>query len=778
MRAYIAIIRDSFREALASRVLWVLVVLITLVLLALAPLGYEHETTVGVSGRDVGQNDWPMFIERVRDERQKPQPTPARQIFNLLDADMQQRVANFKPPEPNDISGAIEYGQTVERFARSLDSVVRDEKFYDPVAWDGVTVFSDEMRPLVKKDAQLSQEQTLRRNRLALEAAFPDLVRASAQTSIRLKYLFSTFGPPLPFGSDGLREAIHEVVVWIMKWVVGPVGLFIAILVTSPIVPQTFDPGSLSLLLSKPISRWLLFLSKFVGGCAFILINGAYLIVGFVVILGVRFGVWDPKLLWLIPIYVFAFAIYYSVSAFAGVYWRSTVVSIVMSILFWAGCFALALVKGQAESWYLDKVRVTRLVPVGDQLLTVDETGFASVWDESQQNWKEAFVSKDQKQFEAMRYMLPTEALPKPIGPVYDAKGNRLVAVQRAFGPGGFGASTLNIGSRDDDWTSQGGASAPSGLIELLAEPDGDVLAIAPTGIHRLVGNPLGAKPLEVFGIKVPLPGAGPFRPVGPSPPVVLTRPAAATISPDTGAMALYTRGTLTILAPGAGPNREYVRKKEQKLDIGNDQSVLLAFAGSTLLVADELGRLHVLDAESLEPRKVLTPEGKNQPRFARAAPGGRWFAVAFHNGHLWTLDTQGDVSARPVVSGQGDISAIEFSGPEQLLVADRTNRVLEYRLGSNERTRSFSPSLSGIEWIYRYFVIPLYTVFPKPADLNNTVKYVLSGKETESRRRDPFSDLTAAQEYLDPWPPVWSGLVFTGVMLLLACIYIQRQEY
>lgn len=778
MRPYLAIIRDSFREALASRVLWMLIVLITLILLAIAPLGYERETTIGVSSRDVAENDWPLFIERIRDQGQKDEPSPARRIFQLLDEDMQRRVANFKPPEAGDISGAFEYSGTIERFPQALTDLVKNPDFYDAASWSDVTLYSREVRLLLKEGVSLTDEQIQRRNRLVLEAGFPDLVRASGATSIRLKYLFSTFGPPLPFGADELEDAIHSTVAWVMKWVIGPVGLFVAILVTAPIVPQTFDPGSLSLLLSKPISRWLLFLSKFLGGCAFIFINGAYLIVGISLVLGARFGVWDAKLLWLIPIYVFAFAIYYSVSAFAGVYWRSTVVSIVVSILFWAGCFLLALVKGQAESWYLDKVRVAKLVPLGDQLMVIDETGFASIWDDTQQNWKEAFVSKDQKQFEAMRYMMPTDVLPQPIGPLYDASGERVIAINRAFGPGGFGAATLSVGTRTDAWASQNGAAVPSGVIELLPEPGGGTLAIAPTAIYRLVGDPVGAKPLEVFGFTVPLPGSGPFRSIGPAPPVVMTRPAAAAINPDTGVLALYTRGTLTLLAPGKDAKREYHRQLEQDLEIENDQSVLLAFAGSTLLVADELGRLHVLDADTLRPRQVLTPEGKNQPRFARGAPGGRYFAIAFHNGRLWILDTQGDRISQPSVSGQEDISAIEFSGPEQLLVADRTNRVIEYRLGTTERLRSFSPSLSTIEWVYRYAIVPLYTLFPKPADLNNTVKYVLSGKETESRRRNAFSNLGAAQENLDPWPPVWSGLAFTAVMLVLACVYIQREEY
>ena len=37
MRPYLAILKDSFREALASRILWVVIILTTVVLLLAAP---------------------------------------------------------------------------------------------------------------------------------------------------------------------------------------------------------------------------------------------------------------------------------------------------------------------------------------------------------------------------------------------------------------------------------------------------------------------------------------------------------------------------------------------------------------------------------------------------------------------------------------------------------------------------------------------------------------------------------------------------------------------
>ena len=53
MTKYFAVVKDSFREALASRVLWLVLVLISLLLLILAPLGYGEVLTWRMGEGDV-----------------------------------------------------------------------------------------------------------------------------------------------------------------------------------------------------------------------------------------------------------------------------------------------------------------------------------------------------------------------------------------------------------------------------------------------------------------------------------------------------------------------------------------------------------------------------------------------------------------------------------------------------------------------------------------------------------------------------------------------------
>ena len=127
-----------------------------------------------------------------------------------------------------------------------------------------------------------------------------------------------------------------------------------------------------------------------------------------------------------------------------------------------------------------------------------------------------------------------------------------------------------------------------------------------------------------------------------------------------------------------------------------------------------------------------------------------------------------------PPVSGQGDISGVSFSSDGGLYVADRAIRVTKYALPDFNRQARYSPRLNLVLKTYRYGVVPLYTVFPKPGELDTTFEYFLSGKETA----DGGGDLSSAKETIDPWTPLWSSALFTIVVLAVACVYIEWQEF
>src|SRR6185436_2319534 len=90
MRPYLAIIKDSFREALSSRILYIMLGLITVLLLLVAPLTYRQELTIGLHDDDA---DWPELIDQLKLAEKETKASPTRRIWTQLTPDQQKKVS-------------------------------------------------------------------------------------------------------------------------------------------------------------------------------------------------------------------------------------------------------------------------------------------------------------------------------------------------------------------------------------------------------------------------------------------------------------------------------------------------------------------------------------------------------------------------------------------------------------------------------------------------------------------------------------------------------------
>ncbi|HEX3724911.1 MAG TPA: ABC transporter permease, partial [Pirellulales bacterium] len=326
MRPYLAIIRDSFAEALASRVLWILIILSTLFLAALVPLGVSEQADALLRPSDI--SDATALAKKLKSRGQHTRPSPARRIFELAGEDFKRTLAAMpaKSKSPTD-DGALH-----NQLADELNTLLQRADLFDENDWKSVHLDKEAKGLLDQGLGKLSPERLERFNRLALEAAFPKEIIRSGPPRLQFYYLAWDVGSPLAIQRDDLLTGINQTLLVFTGLVLGVGGTLAAILVTASIIPQTFEAGAIDLLLSKPVSRPLVFLTKFVGGCAFIAVIAAWLIGGLWLILGTRFAVWNPRLLLCIPLYLFLFAIYYAVSGLAGVIWKNAIVSVVLTI--------------------------------------------------------------------------------------------------------------------------------------------------------------------------------------------------------------------------------------------------------------------------------------------------------------------------------------------------------------------------------------------------------------------------------------------------------------
>ena len=134
------------------------------------------------------------------------------------------------------------------------------------------------------------------------------------------------------------EEAVHLLEVLLAEWVAGAAGTLLALVWTAGFLPSFLEPSSVSVLLAKPVPRWLLLVGKYVGVLAFVFFQVTVFIGGTWLALGLRTGFWVPSYLLGIPLLLIHFAVIYSFSVLLAVVTRSTVACIFGSILFWFLC--------------------------------------------------------------------------------------------------------------------------------------------------------------------------------------------------------------------------------------------------------------------------------------------------------------------------------------------------------------------------------------------------------------------------------------------------------
>lgn len=118
-----------------------------------------------------------------------------------------------------------------------------------------------------------------------------------------------------------------------IRFWLGIAATVLAIISTASFFPDLCKEGSIDLMLSKPISRIRLFLTRYCTGLLFAFMQVfAFTFICFLVI-GIRGGVWEPGLFLAVPFFVLFFSYLFAISALVGVLTRSTVAALLITLL-------------------------------------------------------------------------------------------------------------------------------------------------------------------------------------------------------------------------------------------------------------------------------------------------------------------------------------------------------------------------------------------------------------------------------------------------------------
>jgi ABC-type transport system involved in multi-copper enzyme maturation permease subunit len=335
---YLAILKDSFREAIDTKVFYVMVGLSLLVTLLAATLSFKPRSPEKIMQfmalplfgelQDLSPE---RFLHMMQDPTLKaykvvgavpldnhPEGPSSPYVVTLLAHCQSEAEANKLRVSPVSTQELIK-----QRFG-TFPEPDSDEKFQ--------MLEVTEVRPAQAANSFVPQKADPR------DVYFEILTKATSVTRRLWPHEPSLFFGALPL--TFLGEVPLGVQLWLLlDRVVNGLGAWIAILasviITAFFIPNMLRKGTVDLLLVKPIHRTTLLLYKYVGGLLFIFLNTTLAVSGLWLIIGLRSGIWVPSFLLAVFVITFFFAILYAVSTLFGILTRSPIAAILLTCGVW-----------------------------------------------------------------------------------------------------------------------------------------------------------------------------------------------------------------------------------------------------------------------------------------------------------------------------------------------------------------------------------------------------------------------------------------------------------
>ncbi len=802
MKPYIGILIDSFWEAVSSKVLWALLIGSTLVLAALAPFGITVERSFKLSNPEINGQLKNQMFEKIAKGLKGQGSAGLNAVASRINPKLQDRIRKkVEDPKSND---DIKTREIVEEFNRLLT----DRKLFDAQAFQSTARIERYKEIINKLPDQATDDEVEELNRRLLFTCFSTEMDQTRGEQLFLSYAGFKITDAIPLTKKQIRQYFEPIVLMgVLKLGLAVFTIFVAIIVTSSIIPETFRSGSLHLMLSKPISRTWLFLSKFFGGCSFVLVNFVYIILGLYLIAGLRFGIWNNGLLYCIPLLLFVFIIFYCVSSLAGILWGNAIVCVVSCMVFWGFCFAIGFVREVMHDPVESNQLISRVTPIEDQLFSVTELGKLQVWNAEHSIWQPATDVRPNFGGRALTF-----------GPILDPE--RRLIYTKSFaqvgpfdGVGGSGPRNLVLididekkekaDSKGDEapaekkpielsklretgfWSTENGPDIPLQVSNVI--PVGEnVIAVCRGGIFMLDMDAFktasnvnriadATKSLQnLLGLKSERNDKnGPFKLVSPED-LIITDNVASSATLEGDGVILHNSGKLSLLSLDG---KKLKLKAERKLEGEGTEAAIVAANKQYCLVARMDSPIELFDREFNPIQSISLPKSATIKQWYWNPGQENQLTVVTQQGYLFTLDCD-KKSLNPLsIKLPGKVTCLSWKNENEAYVGVAPNQVHLINMRDGAIVKSYSPQLRRFEMVYNWIINPLYKLNPKPAAMDDAMAYLLTGKTTFDENV-VTTKLESSKRELSIWQPIFSNLAFVIIVLGVCCIYVTRKEY
>jgi ABC-type transport system involved in multi-copper enzyme maturation permease subunit len=323
---YLAILKDSFREAIDTKVFYVMLAMSSVVLLLVGSMSFTPRpvadlpdifTTLPLNATPAelkkfgGGFGIPLQLRSQLWVKDKVEPLDGAPDSPNSPLRFTIRAQFFKEEEATKVQKAP---AATEEFIRERFATFGDWKVFEVI----------HVEPAASSNPRQVTFEVETRPTPATRRVWP------CEPSL----FFGTV-PLRIFDTVPLAQQLYFIEGALVKDVGAWVAILVSVIITAFFIPNMLRKGTVDLLLVKPIHRTTLLIYKYIGGLTFIFLNTAFVVGGVWLLLGLRSGIWAPGFLLTIFIITFFFAILYSVSTLFGVLTRSPIVSILLTCLVW-----------------------------------------------------------------------------------------------------------------------------------------------------------------------------------------------------------------------------------------------------------------------------------------------------------------------------------------------------------------------------------------------------------------------------------------------------------
>ncbi len=336
MNRFIAILRDSYREALSTWVVPVMLVLAAILILFVSSVSFRQAGLQDELDKSFGTFNWALGLN----------PANGKPRFVV------ENVTGTNPTEPWKADYAFDIALTGGT-PEFLNQARQNAGF--PVTRRRMENFLGQAVAFLDHIKVEEVAEPPAAGALAGGLAGP---ARQAITGERVRFHVTTHGTKiddrmswphqptvlffwdLPFNMS-LRDGVYTLEKRLVNDAGAWITLLVSVVITAGFIPNMLRKGALDLYIAKPISRVGLLIYKYIGGLIFVLMLTAVTVTGVWAVIGLRTDIWTPHFLALIPLLTFYFAILYSISTLAAVLTRSTLVAILATITAWGLLFVI-----------------------------------------------------------------------------------------------------------------------------------------------------------------------------------------------------------------------------------------------------------------------------------------------------------------------------------------------------------------------------------------------------------------------------------------------------